>query len=131
MSREREPAQLHPSKSGTLDVDALEAVQREVEARARRWVVQLAARLATWLGLPIAGATGGYMVARPEPAPVHREQPASGPEPLPSHPPSECTPSEQRELVEAQDRASRDARTAVDGCAEMARKCDTTRNRDP
>jgi hypothetical protein len=74
------------------------------------------------------------MAARPEqePAPTHREQPSSGPEPLPSsHPLNECTPSEQRELVEAQHRATRDARTAVDACNEMARKCDTPRTRDP
>ena len=137
MSRDREPTPLRASTSqvgAVVDVEALEQLQHEVERRARRWVVQLAGRLATWLGLPIAGATGGYMAARPEqePAPTHREQPSSGPEPLPSSPPSECTPSEHRELVEAADRAARDARTAVDACNEMARLCDPpTRNRDP
>ncbi len=135
MSRERDPTPLHPSKSqvgAAVDVEALEQLQQEVERRARRWVVQAVGRMATWLGLPIAGATGGYLAARPEqePAPAHREQPSSGPEPL-THPPRECTPSEQRELVEAADRAASDARTAVDACNEMARKCDVTKNRDP
>jgi hypothetical protein len=134
VSRDREPTPLRASTSqvgAVVDVEALEQLQHEVERRARRWVVQLAGRLVTWLGLPIAGATGGYMAGRPEPAPVHREQPSSGPEPLPSHPPSECTPSERSEILEAQHRASRDARTAVDACNEMARKCDTPRTRDP
>lgn len=122
MTREREPTQLRPSQSGTIDAEAIEAMQREVEARARRWLLALAGRLATWLGLPLAGATGGYLAAHD--SPTAREQPASGPNPPDPLDPTQCTPAEREQLLEAERRASRDARTALDVCRDAVERLD-------
>jgi hypothetical protein len=90
--------------SGQIDV-------AEVEAHARRLIVSLVGRIATWLGLSGAGAGVGYLAAHQPEAPVHREQPATGPEP-------ECTPS--ADLIDAELDTQRDARLAVDACRELA-----------
>ena len=111
-----EPTPIRASQSrADLDAAALADLHAEV-ARARRvaaWVVGVA----RWLGLPSLGALGAWIGLRqpeplPESAPQHREQPASGPKP------AECQPS--ADLIDAQERASRDARNAIDACDAMA-----------
>ena len=121
----------HPgaSQTGRIDVEAIEHLQAEVEARARRYFVALLARLAQWIGVPSLAALGGYgfaSSAQPD-QPQHREQPASGPEPQPEPRPQphalECTPAEREQLLEAEQRASRDARAAVDAMHAMRDAC--------
>jgi hypothetical protein len=109
----------------------LDELQAEV-ARARRIVSWIMAA-ARGLGLTSLGAFGTFLAVggRPadEGAPQHREQPASGPEPQPEPRPQprthalECTPAEREQLLEAEQRASRDARAAVDAMHAMRDAC--------
>lgn len=125
MSREPDPTPIRPGATGSFSSAELEQrladEQRIADAAIRRWLLAAARKIATLLGLPLAGAGTGYMAASArEHAPVERQQAPSGPAPLD---PTECTPGEQRELVEAEDRAARDARAAVDACNAMADAC--------
>lgn len=119
----------HPgaSQTGKIDVEAIEQLQAEVEARARRYFVALLARLAQWLGLAGIGGLGGYGIAATSQAddPQQREQPASGPEPTPV----ECPPS--ADLIDAQEQASRDARKAIATCRELGEELERRKDTRP
>lgn len=127
MTREREPApptQLHPGASGTgkVDAQALADAQAHAELALKRLVLDWVRRIAASLGIAGVGATGGYLAAPDRASP--REQPASGPTPPDPLDPAQCTPAEREQLLEAERRAARDARTALDACRDAVERLD-------
>ena len=126
MSHDPTPIRPGASQAGApIDPAALDQLQAEVGRRVRAAALTWAARIATYFGLPLASAGGTYYATRPAEAPVEREQPASGPEPKPA----ECPPS--ADLIDAQERASRDARNAIDACDAMAAELKRARKEAP
>ena len=127
---DHEPTPIRGASQSRTDLDAaaLDQLQAEVARRVRAAALTWAARIATYFGLPLASAGTTYYATRsPEhvETPVEREQPASGPEPKPA----ECQPS--ADLIDAQERASRDARNAIDACDAMAAELKRARKEAP
>ena len=102
----------------------LDELQAEVARRVRAAVIVWLGRIGQWVAGLSIGAGGTYYATRSD-EPQHREQPASGPEPKPV----ECPPS--ADLIDAQERASRDARNAIDACDAMAAELKRQRKEAP
>jgi len=130
---EQTPTPIRPPAASQTGM-TLDELQAEVARRVRAAVLVWLGRIGQWVAGLSIGAGGTYYATRSD-EPQHREQPASGPEPQPEPRPQphalECTPAEREQLLEAEQRASRDARAAVDAMHAMRDACLDQRDPTP